>query len=135
MDRVSASTRSWNMAQVKGADTKLEIFVRKRLHRLGYRYRVHYPVKGKPDIAFPSQKVAVFIHGCFWHQHGCKKSKRPQANKKFWDEKLNANISRDKEVLQELEREGWTVLTCWECKIKESLNSEIERIAFAILKE
>jgi DNA mismatch endonuclease, patch repair protein len=88
MDKVSKETRSRNMSLIRAKNTKPELLVRKALHKLGLRYRIHYPLLGKPDIAFPSKKLTIFIHGCFWHGHGCKFDHKPKSNKLFWSSKI-----------------------------------------------
>ena len=87
-DKLTTEQSSRNMAKVRSKNTLLELRVRKELYARGYRYRLHYNLPGKPDIAFVKKKIAVFINGCFWHQHGCKKSKLPESNKEFWQSKL-----------------------------------------------
>lgn len=94
------------------------MILRRYLHRSGYHYRVNYPLFGKPDIVFPRQKVVIFVHGCFWHKHGCKNSVTPKTNTYFWRNKLNQNIKRDKAVKDKLKKEGWKVLIVWECEIE-----------------
>lgn len=112
-------TRSRNMAAIKGKNTGPEILVRKALFSLGLRYRLHKKeLQGKPDIVFVSKKVAIFVHGCFWHMHDCEKFKLPQSRKSFWLEKLQGNKNRDKKNIQELLDKGWRVIIVWECDIK-----------------
>ena len=119
----SKKIRSYNMSRIKGRDTKPELIIRKWLYSLGYRYRLHEKIlSGKPDIVFKKLKKAIFVHGCFWHQHNdptCPLVAKPKTNKKFWNEKLNKNVERDKRNVLELEQEGWKVLTIWECEIKD----------------
>lgn len=121
MDVYDAEKRSAVMRAVKSKDTTPEIKVRHILHRAGYRYRLHRnDLPGKPDIVFPSRRTAIFIHGCFWHQHPeCHHAARPASNSDYWNRKLNRNIERDKKHIAELEKAGWKVLTLWECEIKE----------------
>ncbi len=112
--------RSWNMSRIRAQDTKPELLVRRLLHTLGYRYRLHAPeLPGKPDIVFRPQKKAVFVHGCFWHRHeGCKNATMPKTRTQFWKEKFSKNVQRDKRVLQDLENIEWSSLIVWECEIK-----------------
>ena len=131
-DTISQQRRSWNMSRIKDRDTKPELTIRKALHKRGYRYRIHYKVDGKPDIAFPSTKLAVFIHGCFWHQHGCKYTYRPRTRKRFWNEKLDRNISRDTQVAEKLRDRGWEIMTIWACEIKNNPDKVIEDLTKAI---
>lgn len=112
------------MSRIKRKDTKPELIVRKALFASGYRYRTSYKLRGKPDIVFPAKRIVIFIHGCFWHQHGCNHTYRPKTNKKFWNEKLDKNIMRDRKVRQELEDAGWYVHYIWECQI----NYDIDKV-------
>lgn len=118
------------MSRIKDRDTKPELIVRKELYSRGYRYRLKYKLEGKPDIVFPKKKVAVFVHGCFWHQHGCKDTYRPKSRQEFWNQKLDRNIQRDKEVIEKLEKDGWKVVVIWECEVKNGiyLNKAIKNI-------
>lgn len=102
------------------------MILRSQLHRSGFRFRIHYPITGKPDIVFPSRKIAIFVHGCFWHQHGCKNSVYPKTKKKFWKDKLEKNILRDKEVRAELKKDEWIVKIVWECEIEEDIQKAID---------
>ncbi len=121
-DKLSAEKRSWNMSRIKGRDTKPEIAVRSLLHRMGYRFRLQRKdLPGKPDIVLPKYKTAIFVHGCFWHAHGCKDSGIPKANTEFWQKKLADNVQRDARKQQELQDSGWHVLVIWECQLKHPL--------------
>jgi len=108
------------MSNISGKETKPEILVRKFLFSKGFRFRKNdgrYP--GKPDIVLPKYKTVVFIHGCFWHGHkGCKYSKLPETNVYFWKNKVSLNIERDKKNRIELEKQGWVVLTIWQCNLR-----------------
>jgi len=129
MDVFTKEKRSQIMSKIKGKDTKPEKVVRSLLHQMGYRFRLHRrDLPGNPDIVLPKYKKAIFVHGCFWHGHdGCPRSKRPNTNKKFWNEKLSKNIKRDKRNQNELRKLGWQPLVVWQCQIKdiENLNEEI----------
>lgn len=118
MDRLTIQKRSWNMSRIKSRNTNPEIKLRKFLHKSGFRYRIHFPIAGKPDIAFPSRKVAIFIHGCFWHLHGCKNSVIPKTNTEFWQAKLQSNVDRYSKVKKILKKNGWTLYTLWECQLE-----------------
>ena len=118
MDEISKEARSKNMASIKSKDTRPELIVRRKLHKLGFRYRVHYPIVGKPDIVFPSKKIAIFVHGCFWHGHGCRNDHISKTNSKYWNSKIETNRKRDMVVKKELLNLGWQVVIIWECKIK-----------------
>ena len=108
------------MSQIKGHNTAPEIYVRKVLHSLGYRFRLHVDrLPGKPDIVLPRHKKVVFVHGCFWHGHKrCNRSKRPASNKKFWNEKIDKTIKRDTRIRRQLKTLGWDVLVIWQCQTK-----------------
>jgi DNA mismatch endonuclease (patch repair protein) len=107
------------MSGVKSKNTLPELKVRKFLFNKGFRYRLHSKkLPGKPDLTLTKYKTTVFINGCFWHGHGCKKSKLPSTNVEFWNKKINGNIERDKKVYKELENLGWKVLLIWECDLK-----------------
>ncbi len=108
------------MRSVKGKDTVPEMTVRRMVHGMGYRYRLHRKdLPGKPDLVFSSRKKVVFVHGCFWHGHDCKRGARsPKTNSEYWRSKIERNVSRDARNRQELERSGWTVLVVWECELK-----------------
>ena len=118
-DIVSEKKRSAMMAGVRQKNTKPELLIRKQLHRLGLRYRLHVKkLPGSPDLVFPKYKAVVFVHGCFWHQHpGCRKSRRPESRGEWWNEKLQKNVERDRRKKLALKRQGWRVLTIWECDI------------------
>ena len=108
------------MSRIKGKNTKPEILVRKFLHKNGYRYRLNYSkLPGKPDIVLPKYKTAIFINGCFWHGHkGCKFFVIPKTRTEWWLEKINGTINRDKIKIKELEKQGWNMITLWECELK-----------------
>jgi DNA mismatch endonuclease Vsr len=112
--------RRRNMAAIRGRDTKPEIRLRRLLHALGYRFRLQQrDLPGRPDIVFPGRLKAIFVHGCFWHRHGCRNSVLPKTRAEWWAEKLNRNVDRDRLAVLALEALGWSVLTIWECEIKD----------------
>ena len=119
MDTFSPEKRSEVMARVRSKDTKPEMAVRRYLHNHGLRYRLHRrDLPGCPDLAFTSRRVAVFIHGCFWHRHpGCRKTTMPASRIEFWRDKFDATVKRDAKAREELHRAGWTVLVIWECEV------------------
>ncbi len=117
-DTVTAKIRSRIMASVPQKNTSPEIVVRKCLHSLGFRYRLHAEyLPGRPDIVLPKYSTVIFVHGCFWHQHArCKKSRPPSSNKEFWKEKFRKNKSRDRRQSKALRKLGWEIVTIWECE-------------------
>jgi DNA mismatch endonuclease (patch repair protein) len=106
------------MSLVRSKDTKPEMIVRRLVHAMGYRYRLHRSdLPGRPDLVFVSRKKAIFIHGCFWHQHACPAGDRmPKTRVEFWRAKLEGNVARDRRAVRRLRRAGWRVLTIWECQ-------------------
>lgn len=106
------------MARIGSKDTKPELRVRKLLHGMGYRYRLHRrDLPGTPDICFPSRRKVVFVHGCFWHRHdGCKRSTTPSTRKSYWEQKFDRNVVRDRRNLTDLAQLGWQALVVWECE-------------------
>ncbi|MBZ9726356.1 very short patch repair endonuclease [Mesorhizobium sp. CO1-1-11] len=116
------AARSVQMSRIRGRDTKPEMRVRKALHAAGLRYRLHAgDLPGKPDLVFRSRRIALFVHGCFWHQHpdpNCKLSRMPKSKIDFWRPKLEGNRLRDEKTRSALEARGWTVVEVWECQIK-----------------
>ncbi len=119
MDTLTAAERSRRMSLVKGKDTKPEMFVRRLVHRMGYRYRLHVrDLPGNPDLVFPSRCKVIFVHGCFWHRHGsCRNTRWPKSKLSFWRPKLEENQRRDKTNRRRLGRLGWKVLIVWECQL------------------
>ena len=121
-ERFSRAERSKIMAAVKSRDTKPELFVRRLIHRLGYRFRVHRrDLPGVPDIVLPRHHKIINVHGCFWHIHTCAHGRRaPVNNACYWRTKRLGNVSRDKRNLRALRKLGWTVFTVWECDIRDA---------------
>jgi DNA mismatch endonuclease (patch repair protein) len=119
--------RSRTMRAVRSKDTKPEMFVRRLLHRLGYRFRLHHKdLPGSPDIVFPGRRKVIFVHGCFWHGHSCKRGARqPKENAEYWREKIARNVARDRKVQAALTGLGWTPLTLWECKLRDNLEGRL----------
>ena len=115
-------TRSENMQRIRGSDTGPELAVRKLLRELGFTgYRLHQKdLPGRPDVAFVGRRKAVMVHGCFWHGHGCKVgSREPKSNRDYWLPKIERNRQRDAVHLANLDRLGWSVLTVWECELRD----------------
>jgi DNA mismatch endonuclease (patch repair protein) len=119
-DKISKERRSANMRAVRSRNTQPEIRVRQIAYGLGYRFRLHFrKLPGKPDIAFPGRQKAVFVHGCFWHQHRkCRRASVPKSNRGFWRAKLEHNAARDAKQLAAIRKHGWRALVIWECEIK-----------------
>jgi len=120
MDKLTPEQRSALMRKIRHKDTRPEVAVRSRLHRLGYRFRLHRQnLPGKPDLAFVSRKKAIFIHGCFWHGHDCRAGRnRPVTNTQYWQGKRRRNRERDARSIAELSAQGWTAMTVWECELR-----------------
>lgn len=112
--------RSRTMRAVRSKDTKPELTLRRLLHRAGYRFRLHRKdLPGSPDLVFPRRKAVIFVHGCFWHGHDCKRGARaPKANAEYWTAKIARNIARDARSREALQAAGWRVSVVWECQLK-----------------
>ena len=121
VDTVSPEVRSRIMSRVKSKGMKPEMKVRRLLHGLGYRYRLHRSdLPGRPDLVFPSRRKVVFVNGCFWHYHrGCGRVRIPASNRDYWVAKLERNRDRDERNLSLLEEMGWSVMTTWECELRD----------------
>jgi DNA mismatch endonuclease (patch repair protein) len=122
-DIVSPEKRSRMMAGIRVKGTKPEMLVRRALFAEGFRFRLHRSdLPGGPDIVLPSWKVAIFVHGCFWHRHvGCRFAKLPSSNADFWRNKLDGNVQRDCLAVEALRSTGWRVLTVWECATRDKV--------------
>jgi len=118
-DVVDSATRSRMMSGIKGKNTKPELMIRAGLHRLGYRFRLHRKdLPGKPDLVFAKYRAVIFVHGCFWHGHGCHLFKWPSTRQEFWEAKIGRSRERDREVRTALRQLGWRSLVIWECALK-----------------
>ena len=118
-DTITPEKRSWNRSQIRSENTKPEEFVRKYLYNAGFRYRKNdkrYP--GKPDIVLPKYRTVVFVNGCFWHAHDCKRAHLPKSNLSYWAPKIERNKARDEENQKKLKADGWKVIVVWECELK-----------------
>lgn len=122
MDVHSREQRQRNMRAIRSRDTKPEMFVRRLVHSMGYRYRLHSrDLPGRPDLVFPARKKVLFVHGCFWHRHRCKYGRVvPATRRRFWVEKLEKNADRDRRVRRLLRALGWKSLTIWECQLEQT---------------
>ncbi|WP_339162499.1 very short patch repair endonuclease [Methylobacterium bullatum] len=125
MDTRTPEQRRRIMQSVGQKDTKPEVALRQGLHRLGYRFRLHRKdLPGRPDLVFPSRKKVVFVHGCFWHGHGCAKGRLPKSRPEFWVPKIEGNKARDARAIERLTKMGWETHIVWQCDMKNS-----ERVA------
>jgi DNA mismatch endonuclease, patch repair protein len=134
VDSLSKSERSERMSRVRNRDTKPEMILRRLLHNLGFRYRLHdRGLPGVPDLVFKSRRKAIFIHGCFWHRHsdpGCKLARMPKSNLEFWQVKLEGNRTRDLRNQSNLVAMGWRYLVVWECELRHTEQLENKLLAF-----
>ncbi|MEO7151695.1 MAG: very short patch repair endonuclease [Burkholderiaceae bacterium] len=122
---MSRDERSCLMARISQRNTAPELALRRGLHRLGLRFRVNVNgLPGRPDLVFPKYRVALFVHGCFWHAHTCRAGRAPSSNVAYWSEKLRANTRRDRLRVAALRRLGWRVWTVWECGLKRPADAE-----------
>ena len=130
----SKAQRRFNMQQIKSKNTRPEMLVRKFLFAHGYRYRLHYKkLPGKPDSILPKYKTVIFVHGCFWHGHtNCKYYVVPKTRTDWWLNKINRNIALDNKAITALKKEGWKIITVWECKLKPAM---VEKTLSALLKK
>jgi DNA mismatch endonuclease (patch repair protein) len=130
-EKLTKAERSRIMAAVKSKGTRPELLVRRLVHQLGYRFRLHRrDLPGTPDIVLPSSRKIINVHGCFWHLHSCKHARRaPVNNAAYWQAKRARNAARDRDSLRRLRREGWRVLTIWECQMRDAhrLSARVEK--------
>ncbi len=129
-DPLTSPERSERMSRIRNADTKPEMTVRRMVHGMGYRYRLHAPdLPGHPDLVFRPRNKLIFVHGCFWHQHGCRQYRQPRTNRSFWEAKLTRNKERDAKTQRALRQLGWHFMVIWECQLKNeaALRSRIRR--------
>lgn len=131
MDSLTPAQRSERMSRVKSKDTKPEVRVRRLVHSLGYRYRLHSrKLPGCPDLVFGGRRKAIFVHGCFWHRHpGCKNTRLPKSKLDFWKSKLEENRKRDLRNQETLRQLGWEYLVVWECETR-----DVERLTKKIVE-
>ena len=137
-DTVSPEVRSHIMSKVRSRNSMPELYVRRMVWGEGFRYRLHVKkLPGTPDLTLTKYRLAVFVHGCFWHQHSCPRAKRPASNRGYWDRKLDGNLERDARHRARLEELGWQVVTIWECELKAGTENLLaylrsERTRFAL---
>lgn len=128
-DIVDPATRSRMMSRIRGKDTAPEMLIRRGLHKLGYRYRLHVrKLPGKPDLVLPRFHAAIMVHGCFWHGHDCRYFRLPATRRAFWREKIDANRKRDLRAHRALAEHGWRVMTVWECALRDQKPAEQQRV-------
>lgn len=122
MDKLSPARRSHNMSRIRSKNTVPELVVRRTAHALGYRFRLHRKdLPGKPDLVFPRLRAVIFVQGCFWHLHeGCREGRIPGSRREYWEPKLTRNVDRDRAAQGRLTALGWSVLTVWECEVKDA---------------
>ena len=125
-DHLTPDKRSWNMSRIRSKNTKPELIVRKVLHNSGIRYRLHARnLPGKPDLSNKSKNFAIFVNGCFWHQHkGCKRASIPKSNTDYWIPKLEKNVNRLRENLETLDTMGYRTAVIWECEVNDLENNK-----------
>lgn len=126
--------RSAIMRSVKSRDTKPEIVVRRLAHALGFRFRLHrHDLPGRPDLVFPGRRKLIFVNGCFWHGHDCKRGARePKTNADYWRRKIQRNRERDAQALKDLAADDWRVLVIWECEMRDADGLRARLIAFLL---
>lgn len=116
------------MSGIRGKNTKPELLIRKALHARGFRYRLHCDLPGKPDICLPKHRAVIFVHGCFWHGHGCHLFKWPKTRPEFWRTKIGRNQEVDVAAEAKLFEAGWRIATVWECALKGSVRAPIDEV-------
>lgn len=136
---VTTPDRSAQMSLIRSTNTKPEILVRRTLHSLGYRFRLHVRnLPGTPDIVLPKYRMVIQVKGCFWHGHNCRGGRKPKSNLEYWIPKLESNSQRDKQNERRLRRLGWSVYTVWECQLRkldpEHLTLAMKRIVGCLAK-
>jgi DNA mismatch endonuclease (patch repair protein) len=120
VDTLTPQQRSERMSRIRGKNTAPEIVVRKLAHALGFRFRLYRKdLSGSPDLVFPRLRKVVFVHGCFWHGHGCRYGKLPKSNVPFWRDKIHKNQARDARNQSDLAESGWSVLVLWQCETRD----------------
>ncbi|TVQ30812.1 MAG: DNA mismatch endonuclease Vsr [Phycisphaeraceae bacterium] len=133
MDVLTPKQRRRNMQAIRSSGSRAELIVRRLVHSMGYRYRLHRSdLPGTPDLVLPRHRKIIFVHGCFWHRHPrCRYAYTPGSNVAFWKKKFNENVARDRRVSRELQRMGWKVIIVWECQCRDP-DKLAERLATAL---
>lgn len=137
-DTLTPEERSERMSRIRGAHTKPELLVRKWLHARGFRFRLHRrDLPGRPDLVLPKYGSVVFVHGCFWHAHGCQKGRIPGTRSEFWKAKFESNRKRDTRNTRALRAAGWRVFKIWECQLATPQKRErtLDKIIRALCRE
>ena len=132
MDKLTPERRSANMRAIRSKGMKPETLVRRLVYALGYRYRLHRKdLPGKPDLVFIGKRKAIFVHGCFWHQHpNCREGRPPRSNQEYWGPKLQRNVERDSKAVEALSAQGWQTLVIWECETGDEENLRKRLLSF-----
>jgi DNA mismatch endonuclease (patch repair protein) len=134
-DVMTKSQRSRNMSRIRGKDTGIELRMRRALHSLGFRYRLHSKkLPGRPDIVLPKYRAAIFVNGCFWHSHGCHLSKLPKTRADFWANKLGKTVERDRANQDALRELGWRVFVVWECELGSPSSDRAPQVASTVAR-
>jgi DNA mismatch endonuclease (patch repair protein) len=129
VDVVDQKTRSRMMSGIRSKNTKPELLIRKGLHGRGFRFRLHDKrLPGKPDLVLPRYSAVIFVHGCFWHMHDCHLFKWPKTRREFWHKKLLRNQEKDVESYASLKKDGWYILTIWECALKGRTRRPLDKV-------
>ena len=135
IDVVDQKTRSKMMSGIRGKDTRPEMLVRKELHRLGFRFRLHdRKLSGKPDLVLRKHSAVIFVHGCYWHRHErCRYATTPATRREFWLQKFEANVLRDRHAQETLRAAGWRVFVVWECALRRDATEAVRNLAESVL--
>lgn len=136
-DTLTRQERSERMSRIRGKNSVSEMRLRRLIHGMGYRYRLHVrTLPGTPDLVFPARKAVIFMHGCFWHRHqDCRLARMPKSRIAYWREKLEANKLRDEENMRRLNEMGWSVMIAWECQMKEKDLNEVSNMVRRFLAD
>jgi DNA mismatch endonuclease (patch repair protein) len=134
VDIVDSKTRSKMMSGIKGKNTRPEMIIRKRLHALGYRFRIHRrDLPGSPDVVLPMYKAVILVNGCYWHGHNCRLFKWPRTRCAFWRQKILGNIDRDERNLVQLDKLGWRICVVWECEVRGVAEKRLDSVISSVV--